>query len=295
MLNLPKFYSSVYKLERLAGSSPGTTEQYEICVRQFDTIVGDLPIADIRETHIATVVSSLIDNGRSNATANKFLRHTLAILNYAREVGYRDRPIRFRKLPTYTKSARAWTVADITKLLDAVKLLQGTVGDIPAPVWWKALILTLYDTGARISAVMVLKASDVEMADRIIYLRAESAKDKADQLVRFSIQTRGAIEAMGPIRKRTKLFPWPYDSNPRARYRALSNHFSKLVTAAGLDCDNGLFHRIRRTRATYGECVSPGSATADLGHSSRWVTERHYLDPRIIPPIKPVVDQLPRP
>jgi integrase len=75
---------------------------------------------------------------------------------------------------------------------------------------------------------------------------------------------------------RRLLFPWPYSPS------TLYNHYSRLLRRAGLPDDRkSKPQRMRRSFASHLEAAG-GNATAALKHSSRKVTERAYLDPRIV-------------
>lgn len=59
------------------------------------------------------------------------------------------------------------------------------------------------------------------------------------------------------------------------------NRYRKILEEAGLPTDrNHKFHCLRRSVASYFEAVG-GDATKLLGHSTRRVTEKSYLDPTI--------------
>ncbi len=119
----------------------------------------------------------------------------------------------------------------------------------------------------------------MNLATGWLYVRPENQKNRRGKKFRVG---QDAIAAIGEIveLRRELLFDWPY------RREALSRHFRKLQTAAGLPespLSNGRFHKMRRTSATMA-MVHSGmpAAIALLDHSGPEVTKR-YLDPSKMP------------
>ena len=73
------------------------------------------------------------------------------------------------------------------------------------------------------------------------------------------------------------------------------NHYKRLLKLAGLPYEkqrSGL-QKVRRTFASFIEAAG-GNATAALAHTARSVTEKSYLDPRLIaaPPANEILFDL---
>lgn len=288
---LRDFFNSHYLPIRLIGGSENTVEQYGNAVNRFAVYLDREPtLDDLDDGTLAAVAQWIVADRRSPATANKWLRHMTALARLAHKKGFRASLPEVGKLPEPDECPAAWTVDHVSQLLAAAKYRRGEIAGVDAAIWWRGVILFAYDTGARIGAIMRCKTENVDLERRTALLRGETQKKRRFQLCTFS---RDTAEALVPIRQaRLLLFGLDYDDDRRRR--SLFARFRRLVVAAKLDPTEGLFHRLRRTRATYGEIVAPGSATADLGHSSRSVTVRSYIDARLLPPSN-VVDSLPRP
>lgn len=292
-MTLDDFLSDVYRPLKLLGS-PKTLDQYRQAVRALERSLGKRPtLRHLTDRNLSDLADGYIAAGRSPATANCHLRALRAMWNFAADRGKVKRRPEFRLLPEYQRVPRAWSVADLGRLLESCEQEIGDVGPVAAASFWRALVLTSYDTGARKTVLLNLTPADVDMDRRFIRLPAEEQKGRVEQVVWLSRQT---VDAIGDIYhpRRDWLFPWPYDRYPKSTWTALGRHFRRIVRRAGLDNKHKLFHRLRKTRATYGERVRPGSAAKDLGHSDPKVTERHYIDPTLLE-VSPVVDQLPRP
>lgn len=290
MLTVSEFFDAVYKPERLLGCSPATLEQYWVVIKHFGQT---RPLCELTTNEVASMMSDMLDRKAAVATVNKSLRHLRAIASFAYERGYLDYPLKLRPICEYQKAPRAWSVEQVGRLIAQSKKVKGEICDVPARLWWPALLLTLYDTGARIGAAMRLEKADISFEHRRLILSAETQKDRQDVVCRVSIQTVGYLRRLTQL-PGNRVFPWPYDKRRPMRYLTLTSHFRRIVVDAGLDAEHGLFHRLRKTRATYGEIAFPGSATGDLGHSARWLTTKYYIDPTLMPG-SGVVDKIPRP
>ena len=143
---------------------------------------------------------------------------------------------------------------------------------IPAARFWVAFFLILFDTACRFSAAWALRWTDYRPDVPSLLFRAESQKNRCDQLLRISHQTANALQAiLDP--PRVLIFPW--ELHWTSRY----NHIKRIFRAAGLPADRrGLCQKIRRTSLTLIHRAG-GDACQQGGHSSPAVTVRYYLDP----------------
>ncbi len=112
------------------------------------------------------------------------------------------------------------------------------------------------------------------MDRRWIHFRAETRKGrKKDSTSRLHPITTGLLDRLcGYETQDDLLFPWPYHpSYFWIKYRTMRGR-------AGLSTLREFsFHAIRRTGASFAE-ASGADASKLLGHSSRAVTDRHYID-----------------
>ena len=290
-------FFSMYQKRRLSDRSKLTAVQYVNTIKVFGRFIGtDSPtLEDITEDTWSEWKSHMLEEGMSRATINKHRRHLLTLLNWGREWRQTTSTVTSKSLTPVDEllgSPVAWTVEEIGRLLDAAHRSRGRVGAIKLSDFWTALILTIYDTGARKGVLLTITPREWFPAERAICLPACKQKQKTTQWCLVTPQTVDAINRIY-CPDAQWLFNWTHDRHPTASWNWLNRCFRELVLAAGLDIEHGLFHRIRRTSASYKHKYSPGSATYELGHSSSRVTER-YLDPRIIGGSK-IVDLMPRP
>lgn len=169
----------------------------------------------------------------------------------------------------------AWLDSEMRALVQSAGQEVGKICGIPAAGWWRALVLTCYDTAERISATMSLRYADVHGS--VVIFRAEDRKGRRRDIARtISTDTAIAIDAIAdPARE----LVFPCDVCESAVYHRLN----RILKRAGLPTDRwSKFHRIRKTTASY-YAAAGGDAQLLLDHSSPVVTRR-YLDPRIVRP-----------
>jgi integrase len=133
-----------------------------------------------------------------------------------------------------------------------------------------ALILTAYDTGLRIHAIMSLTRKNFDFELCAVLANWDSQKQNADQWIGLKRRTADALRAIET--ESPKLFAWPHDIVAKAdripTYKTLRRHFIRdVLTPAGLPGDDKPFHRFRRTSNTQIKKAG-GEAQAQLGHSS---------------------------
>lgn len=284
------FFEHTYLPRRLLGRSLGTVDQYRLTIARFG---GHRPVSSLSEDALMTFAAERLRSGVSFATVNKDLRQLKALWRLAKRLKVCRNEPTVEFLPQPRKMPVAWSPADVARLLDACLKQKGWIGPLKARDFWHALVLVLYDTGVRKGAVLNLPLASLDLVNRWLIVPAELQKTHRDQILSFSQETAEALVKIA-MPARQFLFPWPYDRFPGTKWVAFNRRLRKIVHQAGLDCDHGHCQRLRRTRASLGERESPGSATQDLGHSSRSVTVNHYLDPRIVG-VSRVADLLPRP
>ena len=99
--------------------------------------------------------------------------------------------------------------------------LEATLGD-----WWRALVVTLWVTGARIDSALRLRWEDVDFEAGRILSRAADLKQRKDTRP----EIRGALPYLVKIRGADpRLLPWNHNR------RTLYAEFYRIQKAAGID------------------------------------------------------------
>lgn len=282
--SLADYLSAGYLAER-----PGLTGSYRALMlatcRQLSGWVGrDVELREIDRALLAAWAEDLLGSIRP-CTVNDKLRMIRTVILAAYEDGLLQQvPRRVRRIVEQAAPPEAWTVEEVRRLLGHLTILGGELAGRPASDWWLSLVMTIYWTGTRIGAMLGVEVADYQ---RGIGLVARKQKNGRQQWHRLPQSCCEAIERILP--ESGSIWHWPMHRN------TLFTRFRAYVEAAGLPCPRSgrnLFHRLRRTTASYCAAVDPGIAQRQLDHSSLRVTQASYIDPRIARPVS-AADVLP--
>jgi integrase len=249
----------------------------------------DVTIDQLSDELIEGFMRWLVAGGRQAISANSLRAALLAQWNFIYQRKLIDvRPGYIKKLRVPKRVPVAWTVEELNCILSAAAGMPGFVVDVRAADWWVALILTVYDTGLRIGAALALRTEWLDLRSGYLWVPAEVQKQNADQTFKLAPDTLAALDRINPAR-RDVLFASTHDRHE------LCNWYRVILQRAGLPHgEKDLFHKLRRTSASYiARYGGTLAATEHLGHSSARVTG-HYLDPRISRQ-QQAVELLPRP
>ena len=276
-LSLQTFYKDHFAPLFLRSRSDNTRRLYNTSIRTFSGYLRrPATLEDLTDLTVNRFLDFYRHIPRSPFSVNKERSNLLAMWRFACRKGFiKEWPdvapeVEPERIP------QAWTANQVCQLLSACDRQQGSIGEIPAAAWWRALHLVCWDTGERIGAVRDLQWPHADLIGSYILVPAELRKGKRrDRLYKLAPDTIQALKAIHQTEDKG-IFPWPYSRT------YLWNRYTRLLKQAGLPADRQCkFHRIRRSVATHYEAAG-GNATELLGHSSRSVTLA-YLDPRILP------------
>ena len=274
-MQLERFFDKHYRPQRLFGKSPNTTRLYLISIRNFAKSIGKSPhLDDLTDENVRNHMQSMLNNGRTAATANKDRAQLLTLWRHAHRLGLIDRYPQVPQLLEPQRTPEAWTADQIHKLLNAAEKQVGHFGSVPRGLWWTALILLALDTGERIGALRQARWS--WFSGQWINVPAEARKGgRRDRAYRVGPETFGHLMAIRLVSPRT-VFPWQYSEGYLWRL------FGELLESAGLPSGRrDKFHRLRRTTASAVHAAGMDAQEA-LDHQYRRTTKR-YLDPRFSP------------
>ncbi|MBX3448203.1 MAG: site-specific integrase [Planctomycetaceae bacterium] len=289
---LKHLFETSYLPQRLPEADVGTIEQYRDVVEFLAGFLACDPTVDcLSDDLVERFLAYRKQLGRANSTINRYRCYLLALWRHAwRKKLVSDLPRDVICYPTAKRLPEAWSTEEVARILTAAAAQPGAVCGIPAGRYWVALILTLYDTGLRIAALMAARTSDLN-EDGWLSVPAEVQKQDADQAFRLHADTLAALQATD-FRSRELLFPFhqpEWRATLIARYR-------RILKRAGLARGRrDLFHKLRRTCAT-AICDRHGwvAAQQHLGHSTLDMTKR-YVDPRKLNRAHTAADSISRP
>lgn len=253
-------------------------------VRRFIQVNGDLLVNQISSEHFGQFMASL--HG-SSYTLRGYMAMLKAMLHEAVEMGIINQLPRFPKIRLEKKAPDAWDVDDVSRLLAFVQTLPGTIGEIPANLWWSSLLLAAYYTGLRLSGLLNVRWWQVDLGNG--YLRALTNKNKLEQV--FAIP-QDLVQILRQIKKPPRERVWEHPYAEKWPCKALRRIVDSAAIPAPKSLHGQLFQKMRRTCITWTAVSDLSLATRVAGHASPDTTIRHYVDPRMLGAIRPVVPKI---
>lgn len=255
-------------------------------LNHFERIVKPIRIFALTTAHVDKFVATRRQEpGKkrgstvSPATVNKDLRHLKAALHEAKEWGYLPNLPRFRMervpktLPTYVTGEH---FAAIYQACDHARMPERL--SYPAADWWRALIVTGYMTGWRISDMLGLRREDLDLTQETAITRGADNKGKRDERVWLHpvvVEHLRKLAGFTPT-----VFPWNHNR------RTLDTEFARIQEASGIHlhcpdqhehtpaCHVYGFHDLRRAFATMNaDKLTPDALQALMRHKSYQTTQ----------------------
>lgn len=282
---LQEFLTDIYA--PLKGIDERTIIVYTMTIKPFGKFLGHEPrLCDLEELTVARFLASRVRE-RAPATAAKDRSQLRALWEFAARRGILNTWPTIPLIKVPERVPEAWLTEEFERLLFEASKERVVLDGIPAGLFWRALLLVLYDTGERITSVMGLRWSG--WRGSTVLFRAEHRKGQRRDIVRdISVETADAMLAIrGDRGPDDPVFPWP--RNRQYLWRRLGIILERAKLPAGR---KDKFHRIRKTTASYFEAAGH-SAQRLLDHADPQTT-RAYLDPRIVK-TTPAPDVIPRP
>jgi integrase len=248
---------------------------YECTIKALAEFLGHEPsLSDLDELTVARFLAHR-SRERAVATAAKDRAQLRALHEFSARRRLCDHWPQYPPVRVPERVPEAWFSAEMQRLLEAASQEKTVLDGIPGGLWWRALILTAYDTAERATALLSLQWRHVR--GLTILFQAEDRKGRTRDILReIGEDTLAALEAVRGSRTAEDLvFPWPRSKT------YIWRRLEIILERAGLPRGRrDKFHRIRRTTASYYEAAG-GSAQRLLDHSDP-ATTRKYLDPRIV-------------
>ena len=285
--SLQSHFDLLYRPKRLFGKSPETIRLYGFTFGYFRAFLGREPtIHDLDDAKIMALMEWIVSKtnglGLSLRTANKTRDQLTALWNFlARKSVVKTWP----DVPSFPEPHRdpvGWTRDELKLLWQMCAAQRGLIAGVPADLWWLGIHSVAYDTLERIGAVRELRWSRVlyfdSHPDDDIWAHFPAETRKGGMEPNSARLHRDTVRILRQIRAASddeRVFPW----NKAKEY--LHTRYRILRQKAGLPTDRfHSFHCIRRTGASFAEAAG-ADASKLLRHSSRGVTERHYLVPSL--------------
>jgi integrase/recombinase XerD len=164
---------------QLRNLSPGTIKAYVGAVARFAKHFGRSP-DQLAEEHVRRYLLHLMQQSRASWSRHNLARCALRFF-YTVTLG---RDARFETVPWTQPPRRLPTVLS----RDEVRRMMDVVARQPQD---KALLMTLYGAGLRVSEALALRAQDIDSPRMLIHVRA--GKGDKDRMVKLSVRLLAAL------------------------------------------------------------------------------------------------------
>ncbi len=269
-----------YLSEVALSGKPRSLESAQRAMDRLLSILGDIPLTELRPQHVRRIKATLKGEGLKNVTINHHLKYLGAALRQARAEELVDDFPRIKLMKAPLPEPHALSAEEVGRLLRVNRA---------EPM--HTMLLLLVSTGMRISELIYLDWADWQ--DDVLQISPKpregwSPKNHHQR----SIDLREApqmVETMGLHREREALQlgrdPRPDDPifpNHRTRkgkkrwtQNKLSKHISGAFRFAKIE---GTAHTLRRSHATIAKANGADLDTIrrTLGHSTLLTTERYF-------------------
>jgi integrase/recombinase XerD len=214
----------------------------------------------------------------SNATINNYIRNLRVFFNWLeRDYIIQRNPMnKIRQLKSNRKAKEYISDDDFKKL---IKHLDRSYFSEHRDF---AMIVLMIDSGMRLGECSALLVSDINLAKKQIFLRAEITKGRQDRVVYFSDKTEVIVRRWMQYKDRYVETEYVFPIKASGESVGVSNfegNFKKYLKRAGLK-ESISPHCLRNNFAK--RCLMNGmdifTLSKLLGHSSVTVTEQAYLD-----------------
>ncbi len=271
-----EFLTEHFALQR--DLEPGTIRQHGYIIDSFEKYLGRVAIIeDMADDTVNRWLMSLQTGTELSRQSIKSKRRGLMTLwRAAFEQSITNAfPRRVRKIKTPTKIPQCWSAEQLKALLDTAAALTGTwrgrshARGIKRADWWVAWILVNYNSGLRLSDMLLIERSAIMADGRFTVVQHKTGKPIDCRLPPEAI---AAVDAIGAASRK-------YIFGGVLNRRTIQDEFKFLTFRAKLP---GSIKWLRKSGATWCEASTPGSASQFLGHRSPELAARHYLDPRFL-------------
>ena len=283
-----KDFRDEYEAKVLAGLSLRSREEVKAALDHFQRIINPLRVFTLKTIHFDQFITTRRkEAGKkkqslvSPATINKELRHLRSVLRVAEEWGHLKTMPKFRmekvpqKLPTYVTGehfAAIYGACDVARFPDTLPY--------PAADWWRALLVTGYMTGWRISELLSLRRDDLDMKAGMAITRAEDNKGNRDEAVKLHsvvVEHFHKIASFDPF-----VFPWRFYKTTLYKEFATIQEKAEIKLPCNEKhehtrfCHVYGFHDLRRAFATMNaDKLTPDALQVLMRHKSYSTTQRY--------------------
>lgn len=258
--------------------SINTARSYCTLFADFARHYQDRPLNDINEQDIKAYVYKIVKSGKSPSYQNQVINaikfYYEQVLDMPQRFYEIDRPNKERKLPLVMSEQ------EVTRLFDAVKNLKH-----------KAILITMYSCGLRISELLNLQLTDIQSDRKLVLVR--EAKGKKD---RTTVLATTTLELLRKYYQEYRPRVYLFEGGPGVPYssKSVSNILKRALYKAGINIQ-ATPHTLRHSFATH--LLENGTdlryIQVLLGHNSPKTTEIYaHVSTKYLKDVKSPIEKL---
>jgi Site-specific recombinase XerD len=271
----PEEYIRLLEIKRYSLS---TARAYTFLFSEFMAFFRDKDLAEINENDIRTYLMHVVRQGKSASRQNQVINAIKFYYEQVLEMPQRfyviERPIKDKKLPLVLSEE------EVSKLISATKNLKH-----------KAILVTIYSCGLRLSELLELKITDIQSDRGLILVR--NGKGRKD---RTTILSPTTLDLLRKYYLDFRPVEYLFEGTPGKPYsaRSVQSILKRALKAAGIR-KTASVHTLRHSFATH--LLESGTDLRHiqvlLGHSSSRTTEIYaHVSTKFMRTIKSPLDNL---
>ena len=261
----------------MENKSDNTISGYKVRIERFLDFVDNMAVQDITRQDVTGFLFNLKESGLSPASIGAYV---VALRSWGSwleaelwDEQWRD-VFRTFKIPKVAKHIPKVMGAD-----DVTRMLKKMPKKTPIQKRNYALVLFIYTTGLRVSEVSDIDIVDVDLEERIVFVRdGKGGKDRYSFLSQDAIQAvHDWLEIRSAFNNAASPALWIGRGSNRLNRRMIENVVSKAALNCGFDASP---HTLRRSRDTHlrNDGVSVEVISEMLGHADTGTTQAAYLN-----------------
>ena len=179
------YISYLHNVKKTSSNTELSYQRDLLKVVRFMSARGITRTGDIKEDDLKDYITSLGDQGMSCATISRNIASLKAFFQFCMTEGrVTEDPALVLKAPKIEKK-----IPEVLSMEEVVRLLDQANGDSPKEIRDKAMLELLYATGIRVTELITLKVSDVNLPMNFIMCR-DAHKER---MIPFGGQARSAL------------------------------------------------------------------------------------------------------
>jgi integrase len=253
------------------GASDNYAYQLAVLTRRFGWTVADLT-RDKIDAYLTQALSNL-----SAATVQNHRRMLCTLRKAALQDGLVDDCTdKIRRVKVNMPLPRAWSHAEIERLLNAAGNMKRGSGRCPWKVLMPAYILVAYSSGLRLGDMMSIRHDSLR-GNRLALVMGKTRRPHVCVLDDAAVAAIATLPDRGP-----EIF------GSLVSRCVFLRAFRRLVKRAGL---KGTSKFLRRSSCTYA-VLAGKDPTGHLGHATAGLAQKHYVDPVLIAECKTAIPSI---